>query len=126
MTVAAQQALVLQRHLRRPGLLPTRRIIRDFARVVDGPWEMARGADLALPGVPGRRPWAQRLMAAYVAHLHAAAAHNEGLATAFVRVLGMVDGPAALLHPGVALRVVCPFIASRPRSARPSTIGWTT
>jgi 2-polyprenyl-6-methoxyphenol hydroxylase-like FAD-dependent oxidoreductase len=119
MTVAARQALVLQRHLRRPGPLPTRRIIRDFARVVEGPWEMARGADLALPAVPGRRSSPQRLMAAYIAHLHAAAAHDERLATAFVRVSGMVDGPAALLHPGVALRVVGPFLASRLRSARP-------
>jgi 2-polyprenyl-6-methoxyphenol hydroxylase-like FAD-dependent oxidoreductase len=106
MTVAAQQALVLQRHLRRPGLPSTQGVIRDFARVVDGPWEMARGADLALPAVPGRRSWPQRLMAVYIAHLHAAAAHDERLATAFVRVSGMVDGPAALLHPRVALRVL--------------------
>jgi hypothetical protein len=121
MTVAAEQALVLQRHLRRPGRLHTRRIIHDFARVVDGPWEMARGADLALPAVPGRRPWPQRLMAAYIAHFHAAAAHDERLATAFVRVSGMVDGPAALLHPGVALRVMWRVIASRSRSARPTS-----
>jgi 2-polyprenyl-6-methoxyphenol hydroxylase-like FAD-dependent oxidoreductase len=105
MTVAAQQALVLQRHLQRPGPLSTRGILRDFAHVVDGPWEMARGADLALPAVPGRRPWPQRLIAAYIAHLHAAAAYDERLATAFVRVSGMVDRPAALLYPRVALRV---------------------
>jgi 2-polyprenyl-6-methoxyphenol hydroxylase-like FAD-dependent oxidoreductase len=106
MTVAAEQALVLQRHLRRTGPLPTRGIVRDFARVVDGAWEMARGADLAIPAVPGRRPRAQRLMAAYIARLHAAAAHDARLATAFVRVSGMVDGPAALLRPRVALRVL--------------------
>jgi 2-polyprenyl-6-methoxyphenol hydroxylase-like FAD-dependent oxidoreductase len=109
MTVAAQQALVLQRHLRRPGPLPTRAILNDFARVVDGPWQMARGADLAIPAVPGRRSLPQRLMTAYIAHLHAAAAHDERLATAFVRVSGMVDGPAALLRPRVALRVLWSF-----------------
>ena len=106
MTVAAQQALVLQRYLRRTAPLPTRRIVRDFARVVDGPWEMARGADLAFPAVPGNRTWPQRLMTAYIARLHAAAAHDGRLATAFVRVSGMVDRPAELLRPRVALRVL--------------------
>lgn len=119
MTVAAQQALVLQRHLRRPGLLPTRGIICDFARVVDGPWEMARGADLALPAVPGRRPWPQRLMTRYIARLHAGAAHDQWLATAFVRVSGMVDGPTALLSPRVALRVLWSFSRGARGASKP-------
>jgi len=106
MTVAALQALVLQRHLRSHGALPARRILRHFARVVDAPWEMARGADLALPGVPGRRSWSQRLIGSYIARLHAAAVHDARLGTAFVRVSGLVDGPAALLRPRVALRVL--------------------
>jgi hypothetical protein len=89
--------------------LPTRRILRDFARVIDAPWEMVRGADLSLPGVPGRRPLSLRLMARYIARLHVAGAHDERLATAFVRVSGMVDGPPSLLHPGVALRVLRPW-----------------
>jgi hypothetical protein len=49
MTVAALQALVLQRHLRHTDRPGSRRILRDLARVLDGPWDMARGADLALP-----------------------------------------------------------------------------
>ena len=106
MTVAALQALVLQRHLTRLGALPTRRILRDFARVVDAPWEMARGADLALPGVPGRRSWSQRLISNYIGALHAAARHDARLGVAFVRVSGLVDEPAALLRPRVALRVL--------------------
>jgi 2-polyprenyl-6-methoxyphenol hydroxylase-like FAD-dependent oxidoreductase len=109
MTVAALQALVMRRHLGRAGALPTRRILRDFARVIDAPWEMVRGADLSLPGVPGRRPLSLRLMARYIARLHVAGAHDERLATAFVRVSGMVDGPPSLLHPGVALRVLRPW-----------------
>jgi 2-polyprenyl-6-methoxyphenol hydroxylase-like FAD-dependent oxidoreductase len=106
MTVAALEALVLDRHLREPGAPPTRRIVRDFASVVDAPWEMARGADLTFPGVPGQRSWSQRMIGNYIARLHAAAAHDARLGTAFVRVSAMVDDPAALLRPSVALRVL--------------------
>jgi 2-polyprenyl-6-methoxyphenol hydroxylase-like FAD-dependent oxidoreductase len=106
MTVAALEALVLQRHLRRTDRSGSRRILRDLARVLDGPWEMARGADLALPGVPGPRPWPLRLFGRYIARLHAAAVHDGRLGAAFVRVSGLVDEPAALLRPGVVLRVL--------------------
>jgi hypothetical protein len=69
---------------------------------------MARGADLALPGVPGRLSWSQRLIGSYIARLHAAAVHDARLAIAFVRVSGLVDQPEALLRPRTALRVLRP------------------
>jgi 2-polyprenyl-6-methoxyphenol hydroxylase-like FAD-dependent oxidoreductase len=106
MTVAALQARVLLRHLRRARALRTRRVLFDFARLLEAPWKMVRGADLSLPGVPGPRPWPQRLMARYMAQLQAAAAHDERVAMAFVRVSGMVDEPHALLRPEVVLRVL--------------------
>jgi hypothetical protein len=46
------------------------------------------------------------LVSAYLARLHAAAAHDAALASAFVRVIGMVAPPQSLLGPGVALRVL--------------------
>jgi 2-polyprenyl-6-methoxyphenol hydroxylase-like FAD-dependent oxidoreductase len=116
MTVAALQALVLRRHLQPFGAQPTRRILKDFARLVDAPWKMARGADLALPGVPGRLSWSQRLIGGYIARLHAAAAHDARLAIAFVRVSGLVDQPEALLHPRTALRVLHPLRAPCPEA----------
>jgi hypothetical protein len=119
MTVAALQARVLSSRLRRPRPLRTREVLRDFTRLLDAPWNMVRGADQSLPGVPGRRPWPQRLMARYFARLQAAAAHDERVATAFVRVSGMVDEPHALLRPGVALRV----LRAGRRTARRSTKG---
>jgi hypothetical protein len=70
------------------------------------PWEIAAGGDLVFPGVPGRRPLKVRLVSAYLARLHAAAAHDAALASAFVRVIGMVAPPRSLLGPGVALRVL--------------------
>jgi hypothetical protein len=105
-TVAALQALALRRHLE-PGTQPQpRRVFADLARVVDVPWDIAAGGDLVFPGVPGRRPLKVRLVSAYLARLHAAAAHDASLASAFVRVIGMVAAPQSLLGPRVALRVL--------------------
>jgi hypothetical protein len=70
------------------------------------PWDIAAGGDLAFPGVPGRRPLKTRLISAYLARLHAAAARDATLASAFIRVIGMVAPPKSLLGPGVALRVL--------------------
>ena len=105
-TVAALEALALRRHLER-GIQPQpRRIFADLARLVDVPWDIAAGGDLVFPGVPGRRPLKVRLISAYLARLHAAAAHDATLASAFVRVIGMVAPPESLLGPGVAARVL--------------------
>ena len=106
MSVAALEALALRRHLGR-GLQPQpRRFFHDLARVVDVPWDMAAGGDLVFPGVQGRRTLKGRLVNAYIARLHAAAAHDANLANAFVKVAGLVAPPQSLLRPGVALRVL--------------------
>jgi 2-polyprenyl-6-methoxyphenol hydroxylase-like FAD-dependent oxidoreductase len=105
-TVAALEALALRRHLE-PGIQPQpRRFFAEVARLVDVPWDIAAGGDLAFPGVPGRRPLKVRLVSAYLTRLHAAAAHDATLASAFVRVIGMVAPPHSLLGPGVTVRVL--------------------
>jgi 2-polyprenyl-6-methoxyphenol hydroxylase-like FAD-dependent oxidoreductase len=115
MSVAALEALALRRHLEHGVQPQPRRLFRDLARVVDAPWEMAAGGDLAFPGVQGRRTLKTRLVGSYLARFHAAAAHDASLASAFVRVAGLVAPPQSLLRPGVALRVLR---ASRSRSPR--------
>jgi hypothetical protein len=119
MSVAALEALTLRRHLER-GMEPQpRRFLGDLARVVDVPWDMAAGGDLVFPGVEGRRIAKIRLINAYLARLHAAAAHDAHLATAFLRVAGLVAPPQSLLRLGVALRVLrgslSPATAARGR-----------
>jgi 2-polyprenyl-6-methoxyphenol hydroxylase-like FAD-dependent oxidoreductase len=105
-TVAALEALALRHHLE-PGIQPRpRRFFAEVTRVVDVPWDIAAGGDLVFPGVPGRRPLKVRLVSAYLARLHAAAARDATLASTFVRVIGMVAPPQSLLGPGVALRVL--------------------
>jgi hypothetical protein len=78
------------------------------------PWDMAAGGDLAFPGVQGRRTLKVRLASAYLTRLHAAAAHDAHLATAFLRVAGLVAPPQTLLGPGVVLRVLRNGRARRP------------
>ena len=106
MTVAALEALALRDDLQ-TGIAPrSQPMLRAIARVIDAPWELAIGADLALPGVDGRRTRRRRIVGAYVNQLQAAAAHDPALARAFVRVTGLVDRPEALLKPSIAVRVL--------------------
>jgi len=125
MSVAALEALTLRRHLGR-GIEPQpSRWFRDVARLVDVPWDMSAGGDLAFPGVPGRRTLKVRLLGTYLARLHAAAADDAALAAAFIQVAGLVAPPQSLLRPGVVLRVLRkggskPADASRDLSVTPT------
>jgi 2-polyprenyl-6-methoxyphenol hydroxylase-like FAD-dependent oxidoreductase len=106
MTVAALEAIALRRHLETGTEPGPRRYFREIARIVDVPWAIAAGADLALPGVDGRRTLMGRALTRYVTRLHAVAAHDAGLAASFIRVAGLVDHPRRLLRPRIALRVL--------------------
>jgi 2-polyprenyl-6-methoxyphenol hydroxylase-like FAD-dependent oxidoreductase len=106
MSVAALEALLLRRHLQRGTEPQPRRWFHELARVVDVPWDMSAGGDLTFPGVPGRRTLKIRLLGSYLSHLHAAAADDAHLATAFIRVAGLVAPPQSLLSPGTVLRVM--------------------
>ena len=66
MTVAACEALALRDALTQA---PDRRAAPFFAaaaKIVDMPWQIAVGGDLALPQVPGPRPFPMRLINAYI------------------------------------------------------------
>jgi 2-polyprenyl-6-methoxyphenol hydroxylase-like FAD-dependent oxidoreductase len=106
MSVAALEALALRRHLQQGAVPRPRRWFRYLARVVDVPWDIAVGGDLVFPGVQGRQTLKVRLGNAYLARLHAAAAHDAGLASAFMRVAGLVAPPESLLRPVIALRIL--------------------
>jgi 2-polyprenyl-6-methoxyphenol hydroxylase-like FAD-dependent oxidoreductase len=106
MSVAAVEALTLRRYLER-GVQPRPdRWFRRIARVIDVPWDMAAGGDLVFTGVPGRRTPKVRLLNAYIGRLQATAEHDADLASAFIRVAGLVDPPRTLVRPDVLLRVL--------------------
>jgi 2-polyprenyl-6-methoxyphenol hydroxylase-like FAD-dependent oxidoreductase len=106
MSVAALDALALRRELERGGVPRPRRFFADIARVIDVPWDIGVGADLAFPGVEGRRTVKTRLINRYIARLHAAATTDAVVAEAFMRVAALVDRPAQLFRPRVSGRVI--------------------
>ncbi len=120
MSVAALQALALRAHLQQHTTPQPVRFFRQIGRIVDVPWSMATGGDLAFPKVVGRRTIQMRLLNGYLAKLLAGAAHDPRLGRAFLRVAGLVDPPQALLAPGVAARVLrrgpAPVMAGTPEA----------
>ncbi|NUO58542.1 MAG: FAD-binding monooxygenase [Hamadaea sp.] len=104
MTVAAIGATVLGKHLAM-GVPQPQAYFRDLAKVVDGPWDMAAGADLGFPGVEGKRSLKTKIGNTYIPRLQAAAAHDGVLSAAFLRTAGLVDPLTALMKPGVISRV---------------------
>jgi 2-polyprenyl-6-methoxyphenol hydroxylase-like FAD-dependent oxidoreductase len=113
MTIASLEAAALGEHLHRHGRLRTHRLEREVARIARPAWEMAAGSDLQFREVRGHRRKVHRLAASYMRRLHAVGADDAELSRAFVRVSGLVDSPAALLRPRVAVRV----LRRRPRPA---------
>lgn len=107
MTVAACEALVLQREIARSGRdVNTRRFFREAAKVIDTPWRVAVGGDLSIDSVPGRRPFAVRAINAYISRLYRIAPQDPVVSLAFQRVVHMIDTPAALFAPRVFWRVL--------------------
>lgn len=123
MTVAALQALALRDHLRHGRVARPLTLAKEVGRIVDVPWSMATGGDLAFDGVPGRRSLPTRFVNRYVAKLHDAAAADADLGRAFLRVAGLVDPPKALFAPTVVARVMRPLGRSHAggSSTRPTS-----
>ncbi|MGH3987471.1 MAG: FAD-dependent oxidoreductase [Pseudonocardiaceae bacterium] len=117
MTVAAMEAATLRDMLRSGSPPGPREYFRRIAKVIDTPWEIAVGADLAFPDVPGRRTAKVRMVNAYLPALYAAASIDSSLAGAIVRVMGMVDQPEGLLRPDRLLRVLWAHLRGIPAPA---------
>jgi 2-polyprenyl-6-methoxyphenol hydroxylase-like FAD-dependent oxidoreductase len=117
MTVAAAQAMTMRKLLAGHAGPDARRYFRAIAATIDVAWDIAVGADLAFPQVPGKRSAKVRLVNAYLPRLHAAAAHDQALAAALVRVIGLKGRPEGLLRPDRVLRVLRGNLANRGRPA---------
>lgn len=114
MSVAARQALALRDCLQRAHGSMWKQLFRASAKLIDTPWTIAVGADLGFPEVEGKRTLVGGLLGRYVRQLRRGAVHDPKLGAAFLRVAQLVDEPAALLTPALALRTL------RANSSAPS------
>lgn len=115
MTVAAQEAALLQACLRDGDADLARRFFAAATAAIDTPWDIAVGNDLRHPGVQGPRPFKVRFINWYIGKLHMAARHDAALAQAFLRVANLEAPPILLLHPAVVMRVARGNLFSRSR-----------
>ncbi|GAB3765252.1 NAD(P)/FAD-dependent oxidoreductase [Microlunatus parietis] len=108
LTVAAQQAAALADELDGdPETLP-QRYFRAAAAVTEAPWAMAVGSDLALPEHRERRTASSRITAALTGRIQRVATVDAAVARQFVRVMALLDPPAALTRPSFLARLVAP------------------
>src|SRR6476661_3361416 len=105
MTVAALEALALQRCLRRGQRDLAPRFFRAAAKPIGVAWQLAVGADLAMPEVEGTRTLPMRLMNGYVDRLLTAAESDAEVVERFSRVISFLDPPTSLFHPALIARV---------------------
>ena len=85
MSVAALEAVALARQLSRERLPPSHVVMRELAKIVDVPWQLAGAVDHALVS-PDKTPAGRdRLMAAYVDHVQAAAGHDPVVGRGFLQ-----------------------------------------
>ncbi len=116
MSVAALEAVELNKALRlgRADLAP--RFFTQIAQIVDVPWSTAAGNDLRMPEVVGPRTPGVRFFNWYIAKLHVGARDDRSLAMAFHQVAGLLAPPSSLLEPNVIARVL--LTAPIQRAAR--------
>jgi 2-polyprenyl-6-methoxyphenol hydroxylase-like FAD-dependent oxidoreductase len=104
-TVAANQALVLRRLLARSLRPAPGQYFRAIAKTINQPWDLAVGADLALPGVPGPGSRRIRMTNSHLLRALTAASSDVALSAAVIRVVGLLDRTEGLLRPDRAARI---------------------
>jgi 2-polyprenyl-6-methoxyphenol hydroxylase-like FAD-dependent oxidoreductase len=126
MTVAALEALALARLLSNRRLPPSRAIMRNLGTIVDAPWQLASAVDRSF--LPSEEPAAfrDRLAAAYIDRVQAAAEHDAVAGRAFLRVSGLVEPPRALLRPGLVWRALHRSRAATPTASARTALSAST
>lgn len=108
MTVAALEAEALAESVQRWGVGRgmTDAYLARARAIVDACWEMVTVNDLGFEGVMGERTPTVRFFNWYMERLQRAAQRDAAVSVAFLRVLHMLDGPRAVLKPGILWRVL--------------------
>ncbi|AKG21808.1 FAD-dependent oxidoreductase [Calothrix sp. 336/3] len=113
MTVAALEAITLQKCLENGTENLYHRFFKDTSKIVDCAWNIVMSNDMRIPQVEGKRSLAIRFINWYIAKLHIAAQEDSELALAFMKVVNMVNSPASIMHPRIFLKIIWGYIKSR-------------
>ncbi len=106
MSVAALEALALQRVLRAGDDRLAERYVKAAQAPVEDAWKLATDADRSLPELGLHTSRIDRALNRYVGRLIAAAEHDQALAHIFYDVTGMLAPPSRLLAPRTIPRVL--------------------
>jgi 2-polyprenyl-6-methoxyphenol hydroxylase-like FAD-dependent oxidoreductase len=120
MSVAALEAIALQKCLRDGDDQLARRFFDATLDTISAAWQMSTGADLAVPQVKGRRTPATRLSAWYTGRIAARCATDLSVHEQFFRVVNMLDRPSRLMSPSMMRRVLLPRRTDQSCSEAPS------
>jgi 2-polyprenyl-6-methoxyphenol hydroxylase-like FAD-dependent oxidoreductase len=108
MSVAALEAAALRKCLREGDVGLGRRFFAAAAGPVGAAWELARGADLTIPGIGAPRPLSTRITGWYTERVIATCPTDSSVYEAFARVTHLLDPPTALMRPSILRRVLGP------------------
>lgn len=117
MTSAALQGLALQGELKQGTAKLAQRFFKAAAKVVDIPWSIAVGNDLANPKIEGKRTGKIRFINWYMSKLFVAAHQDTVVANAFLKVTNLIAPPPSLMAPRIALRVLMGNLKARKQPA---------
>lgn len=116
MTVAAMEALQLDKSLAQGFASLARRFFERAGRVVDTPWEIAVGGDLRIPETEGPRSAKVSFINWYLDRMNRAGQRDPELALAFHRVANLLAPPPSILHPRVVARVLRAGLGRAPET----------
>mgnify|MGYP002777784923 CR=1 FL=1 len=111
MTIAAQGAITLDQCLRQAISNPQPNFSSHFqqclAQIIATPWIMATAEDSRWPTTVGaKQNWLMSLMQGYTDEVLRLVPDDPDLLKAFANVIHLVEPPATLFQPGIALKVL--------------------
>ena len=117
MTVAAMEAMALRDCLDTGNEQLAQRFFKQANKIIDMAWSIATVNDLSISEAKATMPAPMRFINWYMGKLQIAARYDSVVALAFMKVANLMASPASVLHPLIALRVLCwnLLLIKRPR-----------
>lgn len=109
MSVCALEALALRDCLRKEaagGGPLWKAFFNSAARITEGPWSIATGADFLHPRVEGQRPPGAALRNWYLDRVLKATGRDPRVSTCFFEIIHLLRKPSALFRPDLLVRVL--------------------